>query len=317
MKSKLITIGALAAVAAVAPASTASAHIDVAVKSVKAHTDRADSALDRAVSLFEQNADRRGSRELARSRRELGRATAEAAKMRRTAKTPNQRASAARAAALVAGQQDDNVEVLVDVLDEVSGRVENTIAKAALADTKGRDKAIAIITALLDRGVPEKAEAGLARALAALSTDRVDEVVEEVKALVGDDVGRSGKRTVARAVKANVEGQSDAAAKLAELIADPDMPAQSKPGLQRAYDAVSAEHGSAAFIVARFSDRMPASIRSYVEQIVTQARTDAQSMREDRPAPPTGGPGSTPTGPGSTPTGPGSTPTPPAGPFGG
>jgi len=299
MKSKLIAIGALAAVAAVAPATTASAHIDVAVKSVKAHTDRADAGLDRAVALFARNADKRGSRELAHSRRELGRATAEAAKLRRTAKTRNQRANAARATALVAGQQDENIEQLVGVLDEVSGRVENTIAKTALFDTRGRDKAIAIITALLDRGVPDKAANGLARALAALSTDRDDEIVAEVRALVGDEVSLPGKRTVARAVKADVEGQSKAAAKLAELIGDSDMPAQSKPGLQRAYDAVIAEHGSVAFILARLSDRMPASMRSFVEQIITQARTDARGMRENRPTPPMGGgaPTTTPTPP--------------------
>lgn len=301
MRSKLITTGALAAVAAIAPA-TASAHVDVAVSTVKAHTDRADAGLDRAVALFERNADKRGSRELARSRRELGKATAEAAKLRRAAKGDKGRSAAARAAALVAGQRDDNVEQLVGVLDEVSGRVESTVAKAALSDTRGREKAIAVITALLDRGVPANAATGLARALASLSTGRDDEVVAEVKALVSDDVAGSGKRTVARAVKASVEGQTTAAGKLAELIADEDMPAQSKPGLQRAYDAVSAEHGDVAFILARFSDRMPASIRAFVERIITQARTEAQRMRENRPTPPTGGP---PTGgpPTSPPTG--------------
>ena len=185
MKSKLIATGALAAVAAVAPAATASAHIDVAVKSVKAHTDRADSALDRAVALFERNADRRGSRELARSRRELGGATAEAAKLRRNARSSKQRANAARATALVAAQQDENVEQLVGVLDEVEGRVENTIARTALFDTRGRDKAIAIITALLERGAPDKAASGLAKALAAPRADGEDEGVAATRAILG------------------------------------------------------------------------------------------------------------------------------------
>ena len=323
MKSKLIATGALATVAALAPATSASAHLDVAVKTVKPHTDRADYGLDRAVAAYERNADRRGSRELARSRRELGKATAEAAKLRRPARTQKQRGDAARATALVADQQDENVEQLVGVLDEVSGRVENTVAKAALQDTRGRDKAIAIITALIDRGVSEGAAKGLARALAALSTDRDGEVVEEVKALIGKDVGRAGKRTLARTVGANIDGQASAAEKLAALIADPDMPAESKPGLQRAYDAVSAEHGSAVFILARLSDRMPAFVRSFVAQVITRARTDAQSMRDNRPTPPTGGPGGMTPGPGTTPTdGPGMAPTPPAhpgpgGPFGG
>jgi len=310
MKKKTIATGALAAVAAFAPAASASAHIDVAVKSVKAHTDAADSALDRAVSLFERNADSRGSRALAQSRSELGRATAEAAKLRRLARTQNQRADAARAQALVADQQDENVEQHVGLLDEVSGSIENTVARAALQDTRGREKAVAIISSLLERGVSEKALEGLARALVGLSTDRDEEVVAQAKALIGAGVARPGKRTVARTVEANLEGQAGAAEKLAELIADPDMPAESKAGLQRAYDAVVAEHEGLAATLARLSDRMPAFVRSFVEQIITQARSDAQSMRENRPAPPSGGPGSTPTGPGSTPTGPGSTPAP-------
>ena len=287
MKSKLIAIGALAAVAAVAPATTASAHIDVAVKSVEAHTTSANSALARAVSLFNQNADRRGSRAFGLSRSELRGANAEAAKLRRTAKTRNQRADAARARVLVANQQNKNIERSVAVLGDVSGRVENTIAKAALADTRGRTKAIAIITALINGDdVSDNAAKGLARALAALSIDRVNEVRVQARGLTGDDVGRSGKVTLAHTVKANVEGQTKAAAKLAALIADTTMPAESKPGLQRAYDAVIAEHGSIADILSRLSDRMPAEIRSYVEPIITQVRDDAQTMRESRPTPP-------------------------------
>ncbi len=298
MKSKLIATGALAAVAAIAPATSASAHIEVAVDSVKVHTDRADSALARAVSLFNQNADRRGSRAFGLSRSELRRADAEATKLRRTANTSNERADAARARVLVANQQNESIERSVAVLDEVSGRVENTIAKAALADTRGRNKAIAIIKALIDGDdVSDNAAKGLARALAALSIDRVNEVRVQARELIGDDVGRSGKLTLARTVKANVEGQSRAAAKLAALIADPTMPAESKPGLQRAYDAVTAEHGSIADILSRLSGRMPAEIRPYVGQTITQVRTDAQGMRENRPTPPTGGPGMAPAGP--------------------
>lgn len=295
--SKLIATGALAAVAAVVPAAGASAHINVGVDSVKKHTDRADSGLDRAVALFERNADRRGSRELARSRRELGRATAEAARLRRQARTQNQRAEAARATTLVAAQRDENIEPLVGALDEVSGRVENTVAKAALADTRGRDKAMAVISSLLEQGVSEKAAVGLSKALAALAQERDGEIRAEATELVGRDVSRSGKRRLARTVGANVAGQSTAAQKLAALIADPDMPAEAKPGLQRAYDAVIAEHAGIADILTRFSDRMPAFVRSFVEQVVTQARSDAQGMRENRPAPPTGGQQTWPTAP--------------------
>lgn len=296
MRSKLIAMAALTAVAAVAPAGVASADIQTGVENVRAHTSRADAALDRAVGLFERNADKRGSRELARSRRELGKATAEAAKLRRTAQTPKQRSAAARAAALVANQQDENLDQLVEVLDEVEGKVENSIAKAALSDTRGREKAIAVITALLERGVPDKAASGLARALGALAQNRDDEIQAEGETLAEGEVSEPNEHTVARALKANVEGQSSASDKLAQLIADESMPAESKPGLQRAYDAVAAEHGNVADILSRLSDSMPDSIRSFVEQVITQARSDAQEMRDNRPAPPSGQPEGTPGG---------------------
>ena len=37
-----------------------------------------------------------------------------------------------------------------------------------------------------------------------------------------------------------------------------------------------AEHGSVADIPSRFSDRMPAEIRAFVGQVVTQARENAR-----------------------------------------
>jgi hypothetical protein len=84
------------------------------------------------------------------------------------------------------------------------------------------------------------------------------------------------------------------------------MPAQSKQGLQRAYDAVVGEQERSADILARFSDRMPTRIRSFVEQIVRQAREDAQEMRDNRPPPPSDGDpeGDSPGAPEGTPGGP-------------
>jgi len=298
-------IGLVAVAAAFAVPGTASAgSIQTAIDSVKAHTDRADTALDRAVALYERNSDRRANAQLARSRTEMGLATAEAAKLRRAADSPSERAVAAAAHALVAGQQDENLEQLVDVLDEVDGRAEDSVAKAALADTRGREKAIAVISALVGAGVSEQAAAGLAKALAELSTDRNQEITDKSRALGSSRVSSSAKRSVAKSVEASVRGQKKAAERLAALIADEEVPEAAKPGLQRAYDAVVAEHGTVADILSRFSDQMPASIRSYVEAIVTQARQNAQGMRENRPAPPAGQPDGTPTGqPEGTPSG--------------
>ena len=121
------------------------------------------------------------------------------------------------------------------------------------------------------------------------------------------------KRRLAAAVKTSVDGQNKASDTIAALIASPDMPADSKQGLQKAYDQVTAEHGSVADILSRLSDRMPAFVRDFVTKIITQARTDAQGMRENHPTgPPAGVPGGPTGGPGG---GPGATI--PAGPLAG
>jgi hypothetical protein len=161
--------------------------------------------------------------------------------------------------------------------------------------------------------VPEQARFGIARAIAALSQDRDDETQATAKALVSKHVSSANKRRMAQAIDASADGQARAGATLAALIANPNMPAQSKAGLQIAYDAVSGEHGSVADILSRLSPRMPAFVRAFVERIITQARTDAQGMRENHPTgPPAGVPGGPTAGPGG---GPGATI--PAGPLAG
>jgi hypothetical protein len=278
-------VGALLAVAAVVLPATARADIGTAVAAVSAHTDRADAALERAVALFERNSDRRAAHSLAKSRSELGRATAAAARLLREADTAAQRRDAAKALRLVATERDAGVEQLVGVLDEASGRVESTVAQAALTDTRGREKALMILAALAEQ-VPDAAQGGIAKAVAALSTDRAAEARAEAEALASSRIAKRSKDLVAQALRANVDGQAAAAERLAELIASEDMPEASKPGLQRAYDAVTAEHPAIAGIVAEFSDRMPESVRAFVEQVVAQAHEDAQQLREDRPTPP-------------------------------
>lgn len=285
----LIASGALAL-----PAAAGAADITTAVAAVKAHTDRADTALDRAVSLFGKDQDRAARRAFAQSRKEMGLAKAAAAKARRDAETPQEHSRAAKAQEVLADQLDDNVEKLAGVLPEAATRDENTIASAARSDTQGREKAVAVLTALLAK-VPEQARTGIAKAISSLAQGRDDETLTEAKALVSSDVSDANKRRVASAVKTSVDGQVKASQTLAALIASADMPAESKAGMQKAFDAVTAEHGSVADILSRFSDRMPAFARTFVEKIVTQARTDAQAMRENHPSgPPAGTPGGAP-----------------------
>jgi hypothetical protein len=312
---------ALLAMPAIATADTPTGGLATAVSKVRAHTDRADAALDRALALYGRNKDRSARLAYAASRKQMGLAKAAAAKARRQAGTPQEHVAAALAQQLLAAEQDENIEKLVRALRPADGRDENAIAAAALADTKGRDKAIAILTALLAK-VPEQARTGIANAIARLSVGRDAEVSAMSRTLAGGGVSKANKRRVASALKADVDGQAKASATLAALIASPAMPPASKQGLQTAYDKVTAEHGSVASILSRFSSRMPSFVRSFVEQIVTQARTDAQAMRENHPTgPPTGVPAGPPAGvpagpPAGTPGGaPGGVPAgPPAGP---
>jgi len=313
--SSTLRLGACALIAGGAlalPSAAAAADIQTAVSAVQAHTDRADGALERAVAQFGKNHDRAARIAFAKSRKQMGLAKAAAAKARRQAGTPDEHALAALAQALVAAEQGQNIEQLLAALLPADGADENKIAAAARADTQGREKATAILAVLLTK-VPEQAKPGLLKAIAALSQDRDDETQAAAKALVSKNVSAENKRRVLGAVRASVDGQNKASATLAALIADPNMPAQSKHGLQIAYDAVTAEHGSVADILSRLSPRMPAFVRAFVERIITQARTDAQGMRENHPTgPPAGVPGGPTAGPGG---GPGATI--PAGPLAG
>ena len=204
----LIATGALAL-----PAGANAADIQTAVSAVSAHTDRADAALDRAVSLFGKNSDRAARKAFATSRKEMGLAKAAAAKARRQADTPAENTQAALAQAIVGAELGENIEKLAAALLPADGRDENKIAAAARADTQGREKAIAILTALMGQ-VPDQAKFGIARAIAALSQDRDDETQATGKALVSKHVSSANKRRVAEAVKTSVDGQATASATL-------------------------------------------------------------------------------------------------------
>lgn len=297
LHSKITMVTASLALGALGlPAAAGAADINTAVQAVKAHTSHADAALDRAVSLFERNHDHAARRAYAKSRKQMGLAKAAAVKARHQADSPSEYKRAARAEALLADQLDENIEPLVGVLPEAPKRDESKIASAARSDTKGREKAMAVLTALLAK-VPEQARTGIANAIASLSLGRDDEVRTDAKALVSSHVTKTNKQRVVSALRTSVDGPVTASATLAALIASPNMPAESKPGLQSAYDALTAEHGSIADILSHLSDRMPPFARTFVASIITQVKTDAQGMRENHPTgPPAGIPGGPPSG---------------------
>lgn len=261
----------------------AGAHAKPRESTVRAHSQQAGAALDRAISLFERNADSRAVRHLYRSRAELAAGQRDVAKLRRGADTAAERATLARAEALIAERQAANVEELVGVLDEADGRVERKIAAFALRDARGRDKAIAVISSRIEAGVPVNAVKGLTRSLASLSANRDEEVEAQGEALADDDVSTQSKKLVARTLETTVEGQHTAAAQLSQLLASDEVPAQAKQALQTAYDQVAQEHGDVAATLDRFADRMPANVRTRVAQVTQRSSEQAQAMRENRP----------------------------------
>jgi hypothetical protein len=101
---------------------------------------------------------------------------------------------AARAERMVARQYGENVEVGIDSLPEVAASHQEQFVNLVDRALRGTERAVATLTALLDR-VPEQAAVGLAKAIAAIGTQSGDHL-EEVKAmLVGGEV--SGEAAVA------------------------------------------------------------------------------------------------------------------------
>lgn len=303
MKSKSFPIALIATAALGFPAGASAADIQTAVDAAERHTQKAEAALDRATTLFAKGRESRGSRALSVSRRATAAAVADARRATRAADGRSDRRLAAAAQRLVAEHQDENIEQLVTLLDEADGGAETRAAAAVLADTRGRERAIAVLSRLAERGVSNRSAKGIARALVALSQDRDQEIEVEVEALTSEDVSASSAEILGDAVEANVEGQVTSASKLAELIASDSIPAAAAEGLQRAYDAVTGEQERSAAALEDACPLMPESVCTRVSEVAAGARSSAQEMRETRgPAAdggdprPDGAPASAPTG---------------------
>jgi len=280
--AKHLAVSAAAAALLALPA-LAAASPQSALDQVKLHTDRAQSALTQAQTLFAQGKDAQAAQSFGRSRSELGTAASEAAKLVHTASTPAERVAAAKALRLVATQRAKDVPTLASLTVPAEGSVENAIAQAALADTKGRDAAISILNTIAGR-VPSQAQAGIAHAIAALSIDRSDEVAAASQALAGNEVGPVAESTLSSTIDQTLRGQARAAATIQALMGK--LPQQAQKGLAKALESVNADRTSSTHSIVTFSDKMPAAVQTFVSQIVQQAQTDPQSLATSRPQPP-------------------------------
>ena len=262
---------AVAAVALALPASAA-AHSDPSLGSVRAHTERADKHLDRALSQLESNRDRAAERSYGRARLELRRGEADAKRLRRAADTGVERSRAARAYWAVGDQADENIEVLVEMLGEARGSFEEQVADVIARDLHGRDRAIRLITALIEDGVSEKAMSGLTAALRSLTAERAGEIEAMAQALTSGDVGSRAQDEVEEAIEDAVEDQASAAERLQALLDGDQVPEQGKRGLTIALGAVNGERVEVAQTLAGLGERMPAAVREQVNTILQDVR---------------------------------------------
>ncbi|HEV2057972.1 MAG TPA: hypothetical protein VGR11_01365 [Solirubrobacteraceae bacterium] len=153
--------GGVVAVAVLAAPSMASAHSDPSVNSVKAHVRNADQALTMVADRVKANDNAATAIAMVRNLRQTQAATREARRLQGRAKK-------AKALRLVADQRNDNVLVLSALVDEVSDDAQAAIATALNNNLRGRVAAIERLTSLATT-LPAQAQAGIARAIAAIS----------------------------------------------------------------------------------------------------------------------------------------------------
>lgn len=279
------TIGAALAVGAiVALPGIASAHPGLAVSTVQAHTDKADAALARASALFAVGKDAKATVAFTQSRAQTAAGVSEAAKLVHSAGTPAKRAAAAKALRVVATDQDAQIPAIVGLLGPADAAAENPIAAAALANTKGRDKAVGILQALLAKGVLSGAKTGIGRAIVALATDRTAEVNVEANVAASADVSPKTAATLATTIDVNLRGQARAAAILTTLKGR--LPAAAAAGIDRALAALAAEQGSASATLKAAAPGMPEPVQSIVDQAADNAAARAAQIRAQLPTPP-------------------------------
>lgn len=172
--SKRVAIG-FATVVVLAVPSAAAAHSTPSVTSVREHVRGADQALTMVAERVKDNEDAAAAIAMVQNLRQTKAATRESARV-------HGRSKKAKALRLVATQRDANVETLAALVDEVGGQTQVDMATALNSNLIGRERAIAQLTALVPK-LPAAAQAGIAKAIAAISGHGEDDVVSIVSAM--------------------------------------------------------------------------------------------------------------------------------------
>ena len=232
---------ALAGAAVMVPAS-ASAHETPSQSTVKVHVRNADQALEKVESLVSHNQDARAAIQFARNRRQMRLAARETRVLQRRTRSERGAARAAAATRSLARQANVNAETFAELVDEVSGELQIDVARAATSDLRVRETALDVLTRLMNR-VPEAAKPGLARAIAALSSDGADEVADLSAATTGGTLPADAQVAVETALAQAVAGLDRGLERLNSIAGR--VPEQARAHVQQAIDRVTQQLATA------------------------------------------------------------------------
>lgn len=212
MKSKIKRLGAIAgasvALAALIPASAAANP----ASDVRQQIRNADQALALATDLVAEN----GGAQDALAALEMAKANVAARKAAASAKRIRGAEVSARARGRVAAQFEQNLESFAALIGDVGGDSQGDIAGEIEVAVNGRDKAVAMLTDLLDR-VPGQAVPGLTRAIAAV-TSGGDAEGELAEALTTGEIAEQARAEVEQALTTVVESVQNAVSILESLV---------------------------------------------------------------------------------------------------
>lgn len=228
---------ALVGALVMAPA-VASAHETPSPGTVKDHVRNANQALDKVETLVSHNQNATAAIQFARNRRQMRAASRETRALQSRTRSERGAARAAAGSRLVAKQSNTNAETFAEIVDEVSGKLQIDVAQAAWSDLRGREKALDVLARLMDR-VPEAAKPGIARAIAALSSDGGDEVADLSAALAVGSLPSATQEAVEQA-HAQAVTAIDRGLERLRSIAD-RVPEQAGTQVQQAIERVTQE----------------------------------------------------------------------------
>jgi hypothetical protein len=180
-------------VAVLALPSAAAAHSKPSVSSVREHIRGADQALATVTNRVQRHDQAAAAIAIVKNLRQTQTAARESGRIRGASKQ-------ATALRLVAAQRDTNVQTLTGLVDDVGEDLQVDIATAITSNLTGRETAIAKLTALAPR-LPAAAQAGIARAIAAISAHGDQTVSDLTTAINSGEIGAAAQPRLQQALK--------------------------------------------------------------------------------------------------------------------